>query len=704
MIDYIVYSEFDINEGSLVKIEYPNKIGIEEITLSSYMIPEGIHNTKTDNFCFIINKNNKGDEIILQEIKKTENDFLNNRTVKYLDFQYSQIYKDNIDNKSFIIKNIYNFNSSTNDWETLQITESYIKENKKIYIKISQNEKEKYFKLMVFIMNNENDINNIDIIFEMPIHSEVKFQKIKNNFASLNTLNNKAIGFEFISEDDLSIISELFNDNENIKKIYCTTEEYYTNNLFKNSTNIINKDNDIYFLCLAQTKLDKSSKRGAILKSIAIGTTKLINLNSFKTSCEYLIDQAFKIHNFNITSEEKIEKMRIEIEKIYNNFNSLKFNFGINKTRFERIVHAYLKGNNYFTLPNINEEKIIISENEIIKIDMNLSDNEEKIFQGSIIELIKIFKESVMTIYDGILNDQKIIFLGGPSTSCKLLSSLIFGCLCMFGPLSFGFIKRLFPYKNLYDMDFLNIHNCIYGVTNPIFKTKTNSWDILCEVDTGKITINNNYNNISLNVNKESDNMFIKELIYKINNEHLSEYEVEKFFTYYTLHLLKISKDEYLTDDESLNNEINKQSKRKINMNNSNICIIEYEYEKFRSLISFNNTTFNILEKDINNLISKKNIGKDELNVIYSDIENFIYGGSFYIHLFLSLIICYTYDFELIFNGIFSKYSEIRKKVKNIYNILGNDSLGNVLLRKLNYVYLIKLNEIDYNILNENDY
>jgi hypothetical protein len=82
MIDYIVYSEFDINEGSLVKIEYPNKIGIEEITLSSYVIPERIHNTKTDHFCFIINKNNKGEEIILPEIKKTEHDLLNNRTVK----------------------------------------------------------------------------------------------------------------------------------------------------------------------------------------------------------------------------------------------------------------------------------------------------------------------------------------------------------------------------------------------------------------------------------------------------------------------------------------------------------------------------------------------------------------------------------------------------------------------------------------------
>ena len=142
----------------------------------------------------------------------------------------------------------------------------------------------------------------------MPIHSEVQFLKIKNNFASLNTLNNKSIGFEFISEDDLSIISDLFNDKEKIKKIYCKTEEYYTNNLFKNSTNIINKDNDIYFLCLAQTKLDKSSKRGAILKSIAIGTTKLINLNSFKSSCEYLIEQAFNIHNLNISPEEKTEK------------------------------------------------------------------------------------------------------------------------------------------------------------------------------------------------------------------------------------------------------------------------------------------------------------------------------------------------------------------------------------------------------------
>ena len=62
MIDYIVYSEFDINEGNVVKIEYPKKTGISETILSSYMIPEGTHNIMNDTFCFIVNKKNNPDE------------------------------------------------------------------------------------------------------------------------------------------------------------------------------------------------------------------------------------------------------------------------------------------------------------------------------------------------------------------------------------------------------------------------------------------------------------------------------------------------------------------------------------------------------------------------------------------------------------------------------------------------------------------
>ena len=704
MIDYIIYSEFDINAGSVVKIEYPKKTGIQEMTLSSYMIPEGIHNIMNDTFCFIINRKNDGDESIISDIKRTKNEFEKIRTVKYLDFHYSPIYKNKINDNKFQLKAIYNFNTLSNHWESFKSIQALIQENKEIFLKITPIENEKYFKLITFTINDINDSDNINIIFEILLHSDIQFQKLDTNFASIYTLDSKAIGFEFISPDDLSILEELFNDTKNIKEIFSKNEEIESNNLFKNSTNIINYDRDIYFICSAQTKLDKSTKRGAILKSIAVGTTKLINLNCFKETCEYLIEQAFKIHNYSVGQDEKIEIMKNVIEKTYKSFNSLKFNFGINLSRFERIVYAYLNGNNYFTLPTTTiTENINIESTDTIKVDLSLSDNEEKIFPGSVIELIRIFKEYTMTIYDGILNDQKIIFLGGTSTSCKQLSSLIFGCLSMVGPLSFGFLKRLHPYRNLYDLNFLNINNCIYGVTNPIFKSKTKSWDILCEVETGKIAISEKYNEISSNINKESDLLFIKELIYKINNENLTEFEVEQYFTYYTLHLFKISKEQYFAEDELINNEINRQWKRKIKMNNANICKIENEYEKFRSLISYNNTSFEVLGRHINNLVTRKNIEKEELNMIYSDIENFIFGGSFYVQLFLGLIICYSYDFEIIFNGIFCKHPEIRQKVKNIYNILSNDILGNIILRKLNYVYLIKLNEVDYNSLIENE-
>ena len=704
MIDYIIYSEFDINAGSVVKIEYPKKTGIQEMTLSSYMIPEGIHNIMNDTFCFIINRKNDGDESIISDIKRTKNEFEKIRTVKYLDFHYSPIYKNKINDNKFQLKAIYNFNTLSNHWESFKSIQALIQENKEIFLKIIPIENEKYFKLITFTINDINDSDNINIIFEILLHSDIQFQKLDTNFASIYTLDSKAIGFEFISPDDLSILEELFNDTKNIKEIFSKNEEIESNNLFKNSTNIINYDRDIYFICSAQTKLDKSTKRGAILKSIAVGTTKLINLNCFKETCEYLIEQAFKIHNYSVGQDEKIEIMKNVIEKTYKSFNSLKFNFGINLSRFERIVYAYLNGNNYFTLPTTTiTENINIESTDTIKVDLSLSDNEEKIFPGSVIELIRIFKEYTMTIYDGILNDQKIIFLGGTSTSCKQLSSLIFGCLSMVGPLSFGFLKRLHPYRNLYDLNFLNINNCIYGVTNPIFKSKTKSWDILCEVETGKIAISEKYNEISSNINKESDLLFIKELIYKINNENLTEFEVEQYFSYYTLHLFKISKEQYFGEDEVINNEINRQWKRKIKMNNANICKIENEYEKFRSLISYNNTSFEVLGRHINNLVTRKNIEKEELNMIYSDIENFIFGGSFYVQLFLGLIICYSYDFEIIFNGIFCKHPEIRQKVKNIYNILSNDILGNIILRKLNYVYLIKLNEVDYNSLIENE-
>ncbi len=125
MIDYIIYGEFDINEGNVVKVEYPNKTGISEMVLASYLIPEGTHNIMNDCFCFIINRKENYEESISQSAKAIIDSF-NSNTVKYIDL------KGQIKDKSFQLKKLYNCNS--NKWECFK------EENMFMIIKIDQSQ------------------------------------------------------------------------------------------------------------------------------------------------------------------------------------------------------------------------------------------------------------------------------------------------------------------------------------------------------------------------------------------------------------------------------------------------------------------------------------------------------------------------------------------------------------------------------------
>lgn len=53
-----------------------------------------------------------------------------------------------------------------------------------------------------------------------------------------------------------------------------------------------------------------------------------------------------------------------------------------------------------------------------------------------------------------------------------------------------GYIERAFPYSNLTNRDnHESVPGYIAGVANPRFEAFTNSWDVFCNIDTGKITV-----------------------------------------------------------------------------------------------------------------------------------------------------------------------------------------------------------------------
>jgi hypothetical protein len=158
MIDYILYGEFDINEGNVIKVEYPSKIGINETLLASYLIPEGMHNFSTDCFCFILNKKLDYEKYLTNSINSVI-DKLNINQVRYLNLN-----KNNLIDKSFQLKKLYNFNLFNNQWEAFNVTDQSMKENN-LYLRIALDKGEGYYNIL--ICNSENVANPEEIVFSM---------------------------------------------------------------------------------------------------------------------------------------------------------------------------------------------------------------------------------------------------------------------------------------------------------------------------------------------------------------------------------------------------------------------------------------------------------------------------------------------------------------------------------------------------------
>jgi len=159
-----------------------------------------------------------------------------------------------------------------------------------------------------------------------PIHIDIQFKKLKSNFASFYTLNSEAIGIEF-EDSEAGLLEKLFeNDNEVFPN---SANENSANYYLDDYSNFLNAEiskgqKDLYFLCYLKTVLNKSTKRGAILKSIAIGTSKLVNLHNFSSIAENLLEQIFDIHlNNSIPDSDKMIYIKKLIHCCYDNFNKI---------------------------------------------------------------------------------------------------------------------------------------------------------------------------------------------------------------------------------------------------------------------------------------------------------------------------------------------------------------------------------------------
>ena len=79
-----------------------------------------------------------------------------------------------------------------------------------------------------------------------------------------------------------------------------------------------------------------------------------------------------------------------------------------------------------------------------------------------------------MVIFSAVLLEKRVMFVGSPEIEAGTVCEMVLAAANMLSPPFPLLPARTFPYANLNDLGFLDVPGYIAGVTNPLFKIKSN--------------------------------------------------------------------------------------------------------------------------------------------------------------------------------------------------------------------------------------
>lgn len=95
----------------------------------------------------------------------------------------------------------------------------------------------------------------------------------------------------------------------------------------------------------------------------------------------------------------------------------------------------------------------------------------------------------IILLLNALLTEKRVLFLGHGQPAGNVASFVLAAC-SLSGHVLRGFTERAFPYSNLAGLDTLEATpGYIVGVINPRFEDLQHTWDILCNIETGRITV-----------------------------------------------------------------------------------------------------------------------------------------------------------------------------------------------------------------------
>ncbi|UKZ63680.1 uncharacterized protein TrAtP1_004905 [Trichoderma atroviride] len=306
----------------------------------------------------------------------------------------------------------------------------------------------------------------------------------------------------------------------------------------------------IYVLNLVNTKHDKTVKRGAIVKAMAICTRHPF-LHIYKPLLLLALEEYYKspvpetlsmlydaVNNMDLSLMPRLSLLE-------RNLLLASDNKDLFVEKFERIIQmrmteeraetategsgeitsgisragtkAHVEGggqSTYSVARDTHEfESKVMYKGIPIPIKVPTAVMPETVGDFSLIKLIQNFSEAhakspqpfplhphlttngvnthpIIVLINGLLTQKRVIFLGHNMPSGDVAEAVLAACALVSGGILRGFTRHAFPYTDLTKVeDLLNVPGFIAGVTNPTFELHPEWWDVLCDLPSGRIKI-----------------------------------------------------------------------------------------------------------------------------------------------------------------------------------------------------------------------
>jgi hypothetical protein len=309
----------------------------------------------------------------------------------------------------------------------------------------------------------------------------------------------------------------------------------------------------IYVLNLVNTKQDKTAKRGAVVKAMAICTRHPF-LHIYKPLLLLALEEYFKSpHPATLALlYEAVNTMDLSLMPWLSLLERYLLQASDNKDlfveKFEQMIQmriaedrgeapdsiavlsespkrradltrngtkAHVQGHSTYSVPrDTNEFETKVVYNGIpIPIKVPVAISPETVGDFSLIKLIQTFSDPhakspqpfalhphlttggaythpIIVLANAMLTQKRVIFLGHNRPSGEVAEAVLAACALASGGILRGFTRHAFPYTDLSKIDdLLKVPGFVAGVTNPTFENHPEWWDLLCDLPTGRMKI-----------------------------------------------------------------------------------------------------------------------------------------------------------------------------------------------------------------------